>query len=100
MTFEVDGLKIFGTAGSAQDSYVRIAADEQEFWAGGEEVLTLSADGIDTKAVYADGNISAGVGSIDVCYVFNDGSFGCVESASEEPGPDEPVPGGGGGGAA
>lgn len=64
MTFEVDGLKIFGTAGSAQDSYVRIAADEQEFWAGGEEVLTLSADGIDTKAVYADGNISAGSLSI------------------------------------
>ena len=57
--FESDGLRISGTEGSAEDSYVKITADSQVFYAGGEESLSLSGNGINTKSVYSQGEISA-----------------------------------------
>lgn len=59
MRFDADGLKISGTRYAPDGSYVQIAANYQKFYTDGEEALSLSSDGVTTKAVYADDNISA-----------------------------------------
>lgn len=57
--FDSDGLRILGTEGSPDGTYVQIKSDGQVFYADGEEALSLSADGVTTKSVYSEGAVSA-----------------------------------------
>lgn len=62
-TFASDGLKIQGTEDSQDGSYVRLAADRQEFHVveNGNDVtaLELSSAGVEAAAVNARGSVSA-----------------------------------------
>ena len=49
MQFTTDGLKISGTEGSRDNSYVNIGADKQTFVVDNVEVMELGADGINTQ---------------------------------------------------
>ena len=75
MQFTVDGLKISGTEGSRDNSYVLIGADSQTFVVDNVEVMELGADGIVTQAdITAAGTITGGA--------FDTGHWTITENAS------------------
>lgn len=61
MQFTTDGLKISGTEGSRDNSYVNISADKQTFVVDDVEVMELGADGIATQGdITAGGTVKGG----------------------------------------
>jgi len=66
MQFTVEGLKISGTAGSRDNSYVNVGADKQTFVVNNVEVMDLGADGITTQGdIEAAGTIKGGAFDTD-----------------------------------